>query len=856
LKKIATKITYIIVIIGIIYSCDSVKRVPDNKQLLKKIEISVDGNSKTKEDLTGFIFQKPNASVFNIPFGLYVYNLARPNPDSVFRAKYIEDTLRFKRMSAIYSEKQVYQLGESFYIKGFHELLKTTGEKPVIIDDVKTKRSEFKLKSHFFNNGYFDVEVKSQTDSIGYKKGKIKYIVDLKSPYVLDSIKTNISSPDLDSLYQTTKNQSLIKSGLQFNSKIIEEERNRLTTYFRNNGAYNFQQNYITFNVDTIDTGKKPNITTFIDDFAYRENDTLKTTPFIIHKISEVNIFTDNPSSKDKKTITDSVTYEGINLYSIEKLRFKPKAITDAVFINKGGVYADFKNNLTSRFLSNLKVFNYPSIQYEKDPKDLTGESLIANIYLNPRKKITWGAALDLTHSNIQEFGITGNTSVNIRNVFNGAENLEIALRGNIGSSRDNANPNNVFFNILEVGVDGRLSFPRIFFPFSTEKIIPKNMIPSSIISAGFSSQTNVGLDKENFTGGLTYNWTPKRYQTAKLELINLQYVNNLNVENYFNVYKSSYNALNNVSKNYPEVNDIYYDGENGEGNLIITSGTDGFLNDVLYTNPAIVEVTNEDFETIRSIDERKSRLTENNFIMASSFSYSVTTRTNLVDNNFYIFKTKIELAGNALSLLADLRNQPLGPNGNKTFLDVEFSQYVKTEFEFVKLFDLQKENIFATRYFLGVAIPYGNAQNIPFSRSYFAGGSNDNRAWQPYSLGPGSSGARDDFNDANLKIALSAEYRFKLFGNFKGALFADAGNIWNFMDNVTIKGAVFEGLESLKDIALGTGFGLRYDFSFFVVRLDIGFKTYNPANEMDRRWFNEYNFSNSVFNIGINYPF
>lgn len=852
MKKIPTKIALLIFIIGLIYSCDSTKRVPENKQLLTKIEITVDGKSKNQEDLTGFIYQKPNSRLLKIPFGLYVYNWGRPNPDSIFRAKYIEDTIRFKRMSAIYSEKQVYRLGESFYMKGFHELLKSIGEKPVIIDQSKTKRSEFKLKSHFFNNGYFDVEVTSKTDTTGTKKGKIEYIVDLKSPYILDSIKTAIESPDLDSLFQITKNESRIKSEEQYSSTNIEEERNRLTTYFRNHGAYKFQQNYITFDIDTINTNKKTNITTVIGDQTYRENDTLKTTPFNVYKISEVNIFTDNPSSKDKKTITDSVTYNGFNLYSIEKLKFKPKAITDAVFINKGGVYADFRNNLTSRFLSNLKVFNYPSIQYEEDPRDSTGNSLIANIYLNPRKKITWGYALDLTHSNIQEFGISGNTFVNIRNVFNGAETFEVALRGNVGSSTDNANPDNVFFNILEIGIDGRLSFPRIFFPINTEKIIPKNMIPSSVISAGFASQTNVGLDKENFTGALTYNWTPKRLHTAKFELINLQYVNNLNVNNYFNVYESSYNALNDVSKNYDSVNDEYY---NTDGNLIINSGTDGFLNDVLYEEPPL-SVTNDDYELIRSIDERKTRLTENNFIMASSFSYSKTTRTNLVDNNFYIIKTKLELAGNTLSLISGTLNQPIGPNGNKTFMGVEFSQYVKTEFEFVKLFDLHKENVFATRYFLGVAIPYGNAQNIPFSRSYFAGGSNDNRAWQPYSLGPGSSGAKDDFNDANLKIALSAEYRFKLIGNFKGALFADAGNIWNFLDNITIDGAVFEDLSSLKDIALGTGFGLRYDFSFFVVRFDVGFKTYNPANQIEKRWFHEYNFSNSVLNIGINYPF
>jgi outer membrane protein assembly factor BamA len=106
------------------------------------------------------------------------------------------------------------------------------------------------------------------------------------------------------------------------------------------------------------------------------------------------------------------------------------------------------------------------------------------------------------------------------------------------------------------------------------------------------------------------------------------------------------------------------------------------------------------------------------------------------------------------------------------------------------------------------------------------------------------------------MKIALNAEFRFKIAGSIKGAFFADAGNIWNVLDNITDESATFNGFQDLKEIALGTGFGLRYDLDFFLVRFDLGFKTFNPANEINQRWFTDYNLSSSVFNFGINYPF
>jgi outer membrane protein assembly factor BamA len=106
------------------------------------------------------------------------------------------------------------------------------------------------------------------------------------------------------------------------------------------------------------------------------------------------------------------------------------------------------------------------------------------------------------------------------------------------------------------------------------------------------------------------------------------------------------------------------------------------------------------------------------------------------------------------------------------------------------------------------------------------------------------------------MKIALNAEFRSRILGNVYGALFADAGNIWNVLDAETDKLKIFSGIKSLETIAFGTGFGIRYDFKFFLARMDFGFKTYNPAKEIGDRWFNDFNGSRSVINVGINYPF
>lgn len=853
MRNQTTKISLFILIAVIISACNSLRRVPNGKMLLTKNEILVDGKKESNEEITNQLYQKPNSSLLGYRLRLNIFNLASPNPDSIYKAKFIKNPDKYTAMAKWLSKKQVDRLGKSFYYYGIHSFLKKTGEAPVILDQKSTDRSLSRLKSYYFDKGYFNLKGDYKIDTVGEKKAFVKYTVSKGSPFVLDTINLNIKTPILDSLYKTKKDLAFVKSGKQYNKIDFDAERNRITAHFRNNGAYYFQQNYINYSIDTLNSNHKANIDLNIENQAIRVGDSTKIVPFKLYKISNVNIYTDNITTKANSISLDSVAYNNFNLYSVSKLKYKPKAITDAVFISKGSTFSDTNTTLTSRSLGGLRVFNYPLIQYVVDPKDTDANSLIANIYLSPRPKLSFGYNFDFTHSAIQDIGITASTSVSIRNIFRGAETLELSARGNIGSSKEVSNINKNFFNVSEYGFDMKLHLPRVFFPIKTDRIIPKTMLPSTSIALGYIKQENIGLDKQNFTSSLNYNWNPRESVKARLELLNIQFVKNVNTSNYFNIYKSSYYVLNSLAQNTSyAVNPNYF---NSNHELIIESGTNGFANDVLGPNPTIIPSA-EDYKTIRSIEERRSRLTENDLIVSSSYNYSENTKKDQNDNDFMIFRGKIESAGNLLSLLARASKQLNNQENTNNFFEVEYSQYFKVEGEFIKLWDLHRKRILAIRTFAGVAIPYGNSNNIPFSRSYFAGGSNDNRAWQSYGLGPGASGGINDFNEANLKLAFSAELRFNMIGQLNGALFVDAGNIWNVLDNVEDEKYVFKNFNSLRNSAIGSGIGFRYDFNFFIVRMDLGFKTYNPAEEDSRKWFKDYNLDKSVINIGINYPF
>ena len=847
MKQKFLKILTFIIITKCFTSCDAVKRVAEDEQLLTKNTILVNDKKASTETINNLLYQKPNRKILGIPLRLHIYNMARPNKDSLFEAWLDKNPKRREHLINKYSKKQVNQLKQSSL--GFNNWLKTTGEAPVIIDDERTKKSVKRLQDYHINNGWFDVETTYNINKKENKRAEIEYHTNTGKAFVLDTISSKVASPIIDSLYKSIKKNSLIKSKEQYRTENLVNERDRISNELRNSGIFHFNQDYVTFEIDTIGTNKKVNVDIQILDRAIRTPDSTRREPFKVYHIDDVNIITDYTYENRGKPFQDSIKYNGYKLYAYDKIKYRPKAITDAMFINPGTIFKDLDRTRTYRHLNGLRTFKYPNIEYIENPDNTLSDT----IRLTPLKKFSLVFNTDVSKNNIQTIGLSLNPSLLIRNIFRGAETLEVSAIGSIGASKNKNNKDDPFFDINEIGANLKLTIPRLFSPFYTENIIPKYMLPSTRISISTTSQTNIGLDKQTFSGIFNYNWHPNSKTTDRLDLFNVQYVRNLNIENYFGVYQNSFNFLNQIAQdvNYidPDTNLNLPNPDNlvNEANAFI----EYVLNDVTPS-----EVSSTQLKTVNSINERKNRLTENNLILSSSFSFTKDERTNIFDENFSIFRFKLESAGNLLANASKLLGAKKDSDNRYELLNVAFSQYIKTEFDYIKHWDLGNKNALAIRSFLGIAIPYGNSTSIPFSKSFFAGGPNDNRAWSAYNLGPGSSETTNEFNEANLKLAFSIEERFNLFGSLNGAIFIDAGNIWNVLDDVDDDNATFSNFSSLKDIAIGSGLGLRYDFGFFVFRFDVGFKTYDPSYREQNRWFNDYNFSNAAYNIGINYPF
>ncbi|WP_298506192.1 BamA/TamA family outer membrane protein [uncultured Maribacter sp.] len=846
--KYLAKISLLFLAIAIT-SCNTLKRVGKNELLITKNNIYANDEKINNEDIESLIVQEPNSTLLGYPLRLNLYNLAKKNPDSSFQNWLHKKENREQKLINLLSKKQVNRLGESFVVKGLSVWLKNIGEAPAILDSLKTKKSLERLSAYYRSKGYFNNNTTFKIDSSKRKQRiKINYNIALGKPFMLDTVTKNISSTVIDSIYKVYETHSFITSGQQFNVGDFNQERERLTSIFRNNGIYNFQESSISYTVAT-DTAKTDNdqlmnIELNIAGLKIRGDSTVTTSNYNIARYNNINIYTDYLFSDEKKEL-QSLDYKGYTIYFKEKLKYKPKTLINAIFFKKDSIYRELDKIRTYRQINSLNAFKYPGINIEQNNST---HQLNTDIYLASRPKYALETDLEVTRSNIRTIGIGFGSSLLMRNIFQGAETLSLSANGSFGRLSNSSLASNSF---SEIGADINLNFPRIWLPFiNTDRIIPNYYLPKTTVTIGTSFQKNIGLDKQTVNSILSYNWKPSDFTQNTLELLNIQYVNNKNENRFFEVYQSSYSQLDEIANNYEsELPTTLF---NADSSLIIPNGTTGFINAVLNNE---IATTTEDKDDVRSIQERQERLTENNLIFASNYTYSKNNKKGIKDNNFYQFRFKLESAGNFLSGLSYLMKFD-EKDGKLQAFDLPYSQYIKTELDYVKYWDLNRSNVLAFRSFTGIAIPYGNSDNIPFVRSYFAGGPNDNRAWFPYSLGPGRTNAANDFNEANFKIALNIEYRFPIAGDFNGAIFADAGNIWNVFDNVDDSDATFSGIQSLEDIALGSGFGIRYDATYFIFRVDLGFKTYNPAEIASKRWFRDYNFANSVLQIGINYPF
>ncbi len=811
--------------------------------LLDSNKISINGDIKNNDPIELLIQPSPNKKIFGIPLGLSIYNLGKDNPDSLFDQWLLRNPKRISRLNKFLSNKQVIQLKR--YNMLFNNWIKSTGEQPVFLSNEDIEDNSKKLIQYYKNNGYFDVKV--EIDSlVENNKAEIVYKIETDSVYTIDYVTYNIIPKEIDSLVSSRLDESFIKANEPFTISKLIDERDRIIDLSRDNGIYNFQQRSINYKIliDSSGIDKKIPIIVNINDLESSSNDKIDER-YSIKKVNEIKVYVESIDELSNiNSYTDSISYKGIDIFSKGSLKYSPKSLAEPIFFNIGDVYSEKNKILTSRYFSNLANFKYPSILFEED-----GDDLSSSIYLIPRKRFSLGFDLDLTHSNIEDFGISVGSILDIRNIFRGTENLSINFKNSIGASKDIGIPNDSFFNLFELGGNLNLRIPRVLFPININSLVNKEMNPITNINIGTTVQKNIGLDKQYYTGIYEIGWSPSKRSKFNIRIFDFEYVNNNNISNYFNVYKNSYDKLNYISSIYNIDQSII----NGSGDLIVPEGANTFINSVL-NNQTTIQFDSDIYRDVVGILERKERLTENNIIVGSSIIYNINSQESILDEDFYQFRWKIETVGNLFNEI--LRKNNLNEDSKVEISGVTPSQYFKSEFNYIKHLSLTRGDVLALRAFAGVAIPFGNSDNIPFSRSYYSGGSNDNRAWKAYKLGPGSSDNYNEFNEANFKLAFNIEYRTSLFGKFKGALFVDVGNIWNVFDDVEDPAMRFDGLKDLDELAIGTGFGIRYDFNFFVIRLDVGFKTYDPSYEKGLRWLNDYRIDKAVFNIGINYPF
>ena len=803
MKIYKVKIVLFTLITTLLSSCSISKNLIEGEKILKKNNLFINDVITQNDSLNNLFLQNKNSTFIGIPVGALIYTASKNNTDSIFDNWLLKKRNK-KKLTRLFSEKQVNQIRE--YYKSFNNWKKDNGEKLVLIDSSKTLESAKNLNSYFQNIGYLDNRVSFEIEDDKTKSffADINYKVSTGPQYYVGDVNSIIESKIIDSIYKNNIDKSFLIKNQIFRTKNFEFERDRLNRLFKNSGIYNFQINSILFDVE-IDSAKNV--------YSLPIKVIIKDDNYKVHKIDKISVK---------------------SLKEVESLDLNSDFISNQIKFKTGSVFNDSLRTITLQNFNKLDLFSFPSISYEYLNK--SSNSLEANIILNSKKKYGIGFGLDIKQSNIEDIGVSFENRFKTRNIFKNGENLEISASGSLGKSAN--------VTISQINYDLILRFPKFLFLKNNKAL--KSLDQRSFINLGASNQRNIGLDRNSFKFDLNYSWS-KKNNFYNLSLSQVELIKNKNIQNYFNIYSNSYDIINEIAKDYSFDTNYFLNG-----NLKIPDGIDLFIDDALSIHS--LTLSSEDYKQINYINNRKKRLTTNNLIIGSTFSISNNYETRYDKTNFNQWRIKFQSAGALTNIL--IGNSKKNNEGLKTISDLPFSQFIKSELSYIKHWTLGDNSTIASRYFLGFAIPYGNSNNIPFSESFFGGGSNDNRAWEVYRLGPGSSGATDEFNEGNLKIAFNFEYRFKMFGRFNGALFTDIGNIWNILDDTEDDRRTFNNLKDLNELAIGSGFGLRYDSGLFVFRLDMGLKTYNPARNKDERWFKDFSLKKSVFNIGLNYPF
>jgi len=673
-------------------------------------------------------------------------------------------------------------------------ILKKTGEAPVLLNYRLARKSVTQIELYYKNRGYLDVNVTFNTSS---KKHKSKAIYSIVSGAKYKIARVDLALQEnlkFKTIFDRLAVDSKIKSGHAYNFKELEEERNRISLEIQNSGYYQFNKEYIYYLADTNQVTKTVNLNLIIKNVETTTDGTLLKEPHKTGFIAEVNVYL----STLEAHLNDTTKLNGLNfIYPNGKAPFNLNRLSEKILLRTGMLYNKSFVDKTYQSLSELKNFKKISIEFVTIEKTDKRALLSANISLLPGKKIAYSIEAEATSNPILNEGISGSASISHYNVFKGAEHIQLTYKGS-GN----------FNNISENGLSLNLTIPSLISPIKLNRVLNKNSRTKTILSTSITKQERPQFTRNSITASYGYQWKTRQSYQHKLALFNFSYVN----------FEGDSTDLSEISE---------------------------YLIAKDYSN---------------------------HLIPTSSYTFSFNNQNiNKLKNHTYL-KLHIESSGNLLRAIAKPLNFDqvtdssgelvLQENGNPSYTlnlwnkENIFTQYIKASVDYRHYWEIDKKNNIAFRAMGGLIYAYGNTSQAPFHKKFIAGGTNDLRGWKAFNRPTGMLSTTDTLYTGGLKLLSSLEYRFNVVKKLKGAVFIDAGNIWELKtNNSKYSEANFTWGNLKNEIAIDVGFGLRYDFQYFILRTDIGFPIREPYQSKRLQW-DKVNINDSQLNIGLGYPF
>lgn len=650
-------------------------------------------------------------------------------------------------------------------------------EPPTIYDESLTQRTALNFENQMRQRGYFDAVCTFKTDTINQYKVKTTYTLTLGKTYVIDSV----TFTSQDSLVQQVLNliagETLLHRGDAVDGQVFDAEKLRVTTALKNRGYAYFTPNFVEFTGDT--TALQTDVTVEV----------LTPGDTVMHKtytLGDIAVF--SSLLPDVSSIRQDTTINGIYFASADpKFQVKPERLYQAIALQPSWPYRQIDFDKTNHNLTALGVFRFVTVRPTQD--SIQPDKINVAISFRPNKRLALGADVDLNSSTSPSLarnllGVSSSLSFRNRNLFRGAEHLQ----------------SNVQYNV-EFGVGAKRFIFSREFKFQNELIVPR-----FFDYFGFwRSMHGVRLGQKRVVPTALFN----RMNTDGQARFTLNF-NYLNVTDFF-----AYNLFN-ASFGY----DVHSGAEH-------RYNIDQVGIDILRLIDTL-KVSNEFLA--RSFSDQLFT----GFILRS-FNYNYAGKANRFGER-WAFRFNSDISGLEELAINRLWSLPFGKQ-TWTIAGLDFAQYLRLDLDATYTREFRKDLIGAVRVGSGVIVPYGDTKDAPYVKQFFVGGPSSLRAWRIRQLGPG--GYYDDkvlqpyYQAGDFRFEFNGELRFPLIWWLKGAIFLDGGNIWTLRSDVNRLGSQLRW-DSYKNIALGTGFGVRGDFSYFILRVDFGFPLRQPFRTSD----------------------